>query len=483
MEVEERQWWRWQWRPVTVPHHRVGEVHHRVVQLALARRHLAPLVGGVDHAELFDVLLRHLERRVDDVRRPEQKERRVRVVVRDRLQHLALEQRVFVAAIPVVAVRPGHALGGVRPLRLAAGARIVVAVRRRVARRRRPPQVDHRQLVVNAPRGVGTGADARRGAVALLLLVERRLEVARPPHAVERLAPRPAGAAGMLGARLAALRRVVRIRRREVRRVAQAEAAAEAGAALGGRRRRRRHRAVARLHRPVVVGVVEVVERDVIAAAARRVVGRRHPGVPLTEHRRRVARRLHLRCDAGHVPRDRREAGDRVGGVGDVGRRVERVDVVRVAPALQRRARRRAVLVHVGAIELDPLGDERVHVRRLHLGGVRHELAARRGGVAVPAGVGPAEVVEEDHQDMWLLTAGRRREALCWYGVLLRREGDDGRQERHRDGGHRRTRRNSRECSFYFTARLQRRSRRRSRRHVTRLSQFRGASRTSKATV
>ena len=50
---------------LTVPDHRVGVVHHRVVQLALARRHLAPLVGGVYHIELFDVLLRDLERRVE----------------------------------------------------------------------------------------------------------------------------------------------------------------------------------------------------------------------------------------------------------------------------------------------------------------------------------------------------------------------------------------------------------------------------------
>ena len=50
---------------LTVADHRVGVVHHRVVQLALARRHLAPLVGGVHHVELFDVLLRDLQRRVE----------------------------------------------------------------------------------------------------------------------------------------------------------------------------------------------------------------------------------------------------------------------------------------------------------------------------------------------------------------------------------------------------------------------------------
>ena len=63
--------------------------------------------------------------------------------------------------------------------------------------------------------------------------------------------------------------------------------------------------------------------------------------------------------------------------------------MVRVAAALQRRAARRAVLVHVVPVEVDAHLDERVEVGRGDLGRGGHVLAAGCSVAAVPAGVRP----------------------------------------------------------------------------------------------
>ena len=144
---------------------------------------------------------------------------------------------------------------------------------------------------------------------------------------------------------------------------------------------------------PHPVAVPKVGERRVVPAPLRRVVRRRHPGVPLAHLVRRVARLLELRREARHVARDGAVGVARACELGD--------DVHGQPPRLQRRARGRAKHVHVMTVELDALLlDQRVDSRRLHLG-------CRR--LTVVADLRPAKVVDDHEEDV------RQR------GLLLRR--------------------------------------------------------------
>lgn len=71
------------------------------------------------------------------------------------------------------------------------------------------------------------------------------------------------------------------------------------------------------------------------------------------------------------------------------------------------------------AIEFYPLLHERVEMGRLHLCRTRHLLPAGRCVVAVPAGVSPAEVVEQNEEDVRASARGRRYEALELSDVVI----------------------------------------------------------------
>ena len=137
------------------------------------------------------------------------------------------------------------------------------------------------------------------------------------------------------------------------------------------------------------------------------------------------------------VARHRGHARDGIRGIVDLGRRVQRVHVVRVAAGLDRGARRGAVLVcaandrpsvlcgvtsemksasfamhtarrSVGrfgrtdilAVHLDPFADEHVHRRGLHVG--------RGIGAPMPRGISPAAVRARSRLSGRALRRGRR---------------------------------------------------------------------------
>jgi len=102
---------------------------------------------------------------------------------------------------------------------------------------------------------------------------------------------------------------------------------------------------------PVVVRVVVVHQRRAVPPPLGRVVERRHAGVPLPHVMCAVPRVLQLRPDARHVARYAR--GARVGVVEVVRRRpgIHHVHVDGVPTRLQRRPRRRTVVVHVKLVQ------------------------------------------------------------------------------------------------------------------------------------
>ena len=120
---------------------------------------------------------------------------------------------------------------------------------------------------------------------------------------------------------------------------------------------------------------------------------------------------------AYHVTRHPREARDRVSWVVDLSGRVERVHVIGVAAALQGGARGPAALVHVRTIEFNSLRHQRVQRWGADLVGGRHVLPAN-GIIAMPAGLGPTPVVEENHDDMRLLTGRGSDETLLEPAVV-----------------------------------------------------------------
>jgi hypothetical protein len=67
--------------------------HHAVVDLSVMRG----LISLLHERKLIKEMLRHLQRRVDDVRRPEEKQRRGGRVFLHHFHHLLLEKCVFVA--------------------------------------------------------------------------------------------------------------------------------------------------------------------------------------------------------------------------------------------------------------------------------------------------------------------------------------------------------------------------------------------------
>ena len=140
----------------------------------------------------------------------------------------------------------------------------------------------------------------------------------------------------------------------------------------------RRSRSRAELVRVVVARAADPAVEAVEAAAERRGGPRRVAVVPLADHRRRVAAQPELLRD-GRV----RRADGRVRVLPDHNVLKARVD--RVAAGHERRAARRAHLLHVVLLEPHAVGRERERVERR-----RRELGA------VVANVGVAQVVRDD---------------------------------------------------------------------------------------
>lgn len=98
---------------------------------------------------------------------------------------------------------------------------------------------------------------------------------------------------------------------------------------------------------PVVVGMLVVAEPGLIAAAQRGVLRGGHACIPLPNHMRTVPCVSQLPSEAGHVPRNAREAGDRILRVLDRYAGVPDVHVHRQPAALERGSSGRAELVRV----------------------------------------------------------------------------------------------------------------------------------------
>mmetsp|Transcript_13562 Transcript_13562/g.34905 ORF Transcript_13562/g.34905 Transcript_13562/m.34905 type:complete len:203 (-) Transcript_13562:112-720(-) len=158
---------------------------------------------------------------------------------------------------------------------------------------------------------------------------------------------------------------------------------------------------------PVVVCVVEVVDVAVVPAAVWCVVHGAHAGVPLTCCKRLIPRGSKLGCQTSHVPWDRGETRHGVGAIGDCWVEVERVHVIRVPATLDGRPSRAAVLVDVRPVQVDTGANELIQIGSLDLIGARHELATRRGVVAMPPGVRPSVVIKEDKHKVRRLPATR----------------------------------------------------------------------------
>lgn len=125
--------------------------------------------------------------------------------------------------------------------------------------------------------------------------------------------------------------------------------------------------------------------------------------VPLAQVVSRVSTACHHFAEACHAAWDAAAHASRSHArVVAPARRVDHVDVDRVAPALDGRARRRAEHVHVHAAEDRPLRRELVELRRERSPSLREEV--RRG--SMPPNLSPPEVVGEYEQDVRF---GRRR--------------------------------------------------------------------------
>lgn len=121
--------------------------------------------------------------------------------------------------------------------------------------------------------------------------------------------------------------------------------------------------------------------------------------MPLAQVVSRVSAARHHLAEAGHAARDAAAHASRGHArVVPASRRVDHVDVDRVAPALDGATRWRAEHVHVVPTKDLPLGRELVEPRRDRASPVREQVRRR----AVPSDLAPPKVIGQHEEDMRL---------------------------------------------------------------------------------
>ena len=110
---------------------------------------------------------------------------------------------------------------------------------------------------------------------------------------------------------------------------------------------------------------------------------------------------LQARSHGCHILRNASKSRHRILGVPVDGINVQRVDVHRKPPSLQRAATRRTESVRVESFQLDPFGGQGVHVGRGHLLGLIRPVITQ---------VTVAEIIAQNHNQVRL---ARRRPSLC----------------------------------------------------------------------
>lgn len=135
-----------------------------------------------------------------------------------------------------------------------------------------------------------------------------------------------------------------------------------------------------------------------------RLLVQRHPRVPFPDLRRIIPHAAQLLRDAGEAPRHPLKARLGVCGVVLHDGAVQHVYVDGVAPRLQRRARRRAQLENVVAVQNEAAPREAVDV-----GGLRLVIAGP-GGIALKSRVRKAPIIYEHKNKIGLLCQSGSRE-------------------------------------------------------------------------